>query len=151
MWIRKIGMFLVLYGIMFTARAQSAGTSADDKAVAVAVEELKVAMVSGSRADLEPLLSDQLSYAHSDGRVQGREEFVSDITTKKSDFRRIDLDKQFISILGNTAVVQHHLTADTNDGGKAGHVSLGVILVWNKDSGGWKLLARRAFKVPEPG
>jgi ketosteroid isomerase-like protein len=147
---KKIGIFLLLYGLLFVARAQSAASSADEKTVAALVEKLRGAMVSGSRADLEPLVSSELSYAHSDGRVQSREEFVSDITSKKSDFVRIELKKQFLHVIGRTAVVQHVLIADTNDGGKAGHVSLGVVLIWNKDRGTWRLIARRAFKVPEP-
>jgi ketosteroid isomerase-like protein len=146
---RKYGIFLLLFGVLFTAKAQSTESAADEKTVAALVEKLRLAMVSGSRSDLESLVSAALSYAHSDGRVQRREEFVSDIATKKSDFVRIDLKKQFITVSGRTAVVQHVLIADTNDGGKAGHVSLGVVLVWNKEKGAWKLLARRAFKVPE--
>lgn len=147
---RKLGIFLLLFGVLFTAEAQSTDSAAEEKMVAALVEKLRLAMVSGSRTELEPLVSEELSYAHSDGRVQRREEFVGDIATKKSDFVRVDLKKQFITVSGRTAVVQHVLIADTNDGGKAGHVSLGVVLVWNKERGAWKLLARRAFKVPEP-
>ncbi len=125
---RKIGIFLLLFGVLFTAEAQNTDSAADEQVVAALVERLRLAMVSGIRSELEPLVSAVLSYAHSDGRVQGREEFVSDIATKKSDFVKIDLKKQFITVSGRTAVVQHVLIADTNDGGKGG----------------------QAFKVPEP-
>jgi hypothetical protein len=39
------------------------------------------------------------------------------------------------------------MTGDTNDNNKPGTVNLGVLLVWQKQKGQWKLLARQAFKL----
>ncbi|QHS58636.1 nuclear transport factor 2 family protein [Chitinophaga agri] len=122
--------------------------SKDEKNVATQVESLKKALVDGDRASLEKLTDDKLSYGHSNGRIEDKATFVSNLVTGKSDFVTIDLTDQKIAIAGNTAIVRHTLSADINDNGVAGHVKLYVLLVWSKEDGQWKLLARQAVKVP---
>jgi len=60
----------------------------------------------------------------------------------------IDLTEQTIKVSGNTAIVRHILSGNTNDGGKPGTVKLGVLTIWQKQKGQWRLLARQAFKLP---
>ena len=59
----------------------------------------------------------------------------------------IDLTQQTVRIVGNTAWVRHTLTAITNDGGNPGQTKLSVLLVWVKQKGAWRLLARQAVKM----
>lgn len=125
------------------AKAQSE----DEQQVALAVESLKKAMVDGDKAQLEALTADELSYGHSSGTIEDKATFVATLVSKKSDFVSIDLSEQTIKIAGNTALVRHLLSAETNDGGNPGHVDLGILLVWQKQDGKWKLLARQAYKV----
>jgi len=118
-----------------------------EKAVANAVEQLRKAMVDADKTVLENSVADQLSYGHSGGHIDDKKEFVEKIVSGKSDFVTIDLTEQTISISGKVAVVRHILTAKTNDGGKPADVHLRVLLVWQKKSGNWKLLARQAVKI----
>jgi Domain of unknown function (DUF4440) len=121
--------------------------SKNEKAVTNAVERLRKSMIDGNKAELENLVSDQLSYGHSGGHIDDKKEFVEKLSSGKSDFVTIDLSEQTISICGKTAIVRHKLNATTNDGGKSGEVHLLVMLVWQKKSGKWKLLARQAVKM----
>ena len=123
-----------------------AGSAALDQ-VAQKVEALRVAMVNADAKALTALSSPQLSYGHSGGHVESQAEFVEKIVSGKSDFVEIALNNQTISVSGNVALVRHDLDAKTNDAGKGpGEVHLGVLLVWQKQKGEWKLLARQAFK-----
>lgn len=122
--------------------------SREENLIAQKVEQLRVAMISGDKASLEGLLADELSYGHSNGNVQTKAVFVDAITTKKSDFQAIRLTEQTITVTGDVAVVSHVLSADSNDGGVPTHPHLGIVLVWKRAAGTWKLIARRAFKVP---
>jgi ketosteroid isomerase-like protein len=115
--------------------------------VAGAVEKLRLAMISGVRADLESIADDSLSYGHSGGAVEGKAEFVEKIASGKSDFVTISLTDQKISITGNVAVVRHQLFATNNDNGKPGEVKLKILLVFKKAGKDWKLLARQAVKL----
>lgn len=123
----------------------------DEKAVSAAVEALRKAMVDPDKTTLEKLTLPQLSYGHSSGVVQNQAEFVEALTSGRSDFVSIALSEQQITVLDKTAIVRHILSADTNDGGKAGHTNLSILLVWLKEKGEWRLLARQAVKVaPAP-
>jgi ketosteroid isomerase-like protein len=120
----------------------------DEKDVTAAVEFMRKAMVDGDRANLTRLAADDLSYGHSSGKLQDKKEFVEAIASGASDFVTIDLTEQTIKIAGNTAIVRHKLSAQTNDGGKPGSTVLGIMLVFQKQKGEWKLLARQAYKLP---
>jgi hypothetical protein len=52
-------------------------------------------------------------------------------------------------VAGDAAIVRHTLTADTNDSGKPGKVSIKILGVWQKQGGDWKLLARQAVRPPQ--
>lgn len=133
--------------LIFTAALGANAQSKDETSVAAGVEKLRLAMISGNKADLESVLSPELTYGHSGGKIENRDAFVEAISTKKSDFVTIGFTEQTISVTGDVAVVRHILTADTNDGGKPANIRLGIVLVWKKIKGNWKMIARRAFKV----
>jgi len=141
---KKISLVLLLCAVVLGAKSQSK----DEADVAAGVEKLRTAMISGNKADLESVLSDDLTYGHSGGKIESKAEFVEAISTKKSDFKTIQLNDQLISVTGDVAVVRHILVADTNDGGKPANIHLGIVLVWKKTKGQWKMIARRAFHVP---
>lgn len=124
--------------------------STDTKAVTDAVENMRLAMLSGEKSSLENVGLPSLSYGHSSGRVENNAEFVNAIITGKSKFETLNLSDQTVQIDGDVAIVRHILQAKTNDSGKPGDVKIGVMLVMKKDNAGaWKLLARQAYKLPQ--
>ena len=139
--------FLLPVFMLLLASIATQAQSKHETKVAEAIEQLRSAMISGERVSLENIVADQLSYGHSGGAVENKTEFVEKIASGKSDFVSIELTEQTISISGKTAVVRHTLNASTNDGGKPGTVKLKVLLVWQKQNGKWKLLARQAVKL----
>jgi ketosteroid isomerase-like protein len=137
-------LFGALGGLMMTAPSPAA--SNDAAAVAEQVEKLRVAMVDPTREGLDKLVMNQLSYGHSNGALQNKEQFIGALLSKESDFVSITLSDQTVSIVQDTAVVRHTLVAATADGGKPGNVSLKILMVWQKSDGKWKLLARQAVR-----
>ena len=133
---------MLLLGVVSMAQSK------DEAAVTAAVETLRKAMVDGDKAALENITAEELSYGHSGGKIEDKTAFVNAIASGASDFVTIDLTDQTVKIAGNTAIVRHTLSATTNDGGKPGAVKLYILLIWQKQKGDWKLLARQAVKVP---
>lgn len=123
--------------------------SAEDRAaVAQAVDALTKAMIEVDRAKLDALAADQLSYGHSAGRVENKKEFIDHLESRASAFRRIELSDQTISLVDNEAIVRHLFTAETvNPAGQVTPVRIGVLQVWQKQGGDWKLLARQAYRL----
>lgn len=139
---------ILLLTIILGIAAGSHAQSKDETDVAAAVEKMRLAMISANKADLESLASDNLTYGHSSGKLQNKAEFVAAFVNKASVFVTITLTDQTVQVTGNTAIVRHKLAAETADGGKPGTVNLGIMLVFIKQHGGWKLLARQAYKLP---
>ena len=130
-----------------TAVRAIAQTSKDEQAVGAAVESLRKALIDPTKAGLDALVCDELTYGHSNGNIQDKATFEEALLNKSSDFVTIELTQQTVKVAGATAWVRHILSATTNDGGKPGTAHLSVLLVWVKVKGQWKLLARQAVKV----
>ena len=136
----------------FLAAAGNPGAPAqaveDRAAVAQAVDALTKAMIEVDRAKLDALAADQLSYGHSAGRIENKKEFIDYLASRASAFRRIELSDQTISLVDNEAIVRHLFTAETvNPAGQVTPVRIGVLQVWQKQGGDWKLLARQAYRL----
>ncbi|RYY37719.1 MAG: nuclear transport factor 2 family protein [Sphingobacteriaceae bacterium] len=116
--------------------------------IETAVETLRKAMIEADEAVLTQLASDKLSYGHSAGKIQNKEQFVASIAGGTSVFEALEITDQTIVFHDDTAVVRHILSGETNDRGKgAATIKLGILLVWVKEDEAWKLLARQAVKV----
>ena len=121
--------------------------SADEAAVGKAIDDLTKAMMAADKAKLEALTADQLSYGHSSGRVETKAEFVGVIAGKKTIYKSITLSNPSVAVVGNNAIARHIFAAEVEAGGQASSPKIGVMQVWVKDGGGWKLLARQAFRI----
>ena len=136
---------IIVWVILFSFRSMA--QTAEEMEVAKSVESLRTAMISANMRVLEVITEDALSYGHSDGRVENRQEFIENIVSRKSAYVTIELSEQTISITDDVAVVRHILNADIKDHDKPAKLKLKVMLVFKKEMGGWKLLARQATKL----
>lgn len=126
----------------------AAAQSADEKAVATAVESLRKAMIDADKTTLESLTAEQLSYGHSSGAIEDKTAFVEAIVSGKSNFNSIELSEQTIRFAGNDAIVRHKFKAElVNKDGALNNVNIGILQVWQKQKGKWKLIARQAVKL----
>lgn len=135
---------------LLTGAPVTAAQSNDEAAVAQAVEAFRNAMLKADRSQFETLCADQLSYGHSAGRVENKAQFIDAATSGRSTWKFITLTDQTNQIVGNTAIVRHTLTGETERDGKTNPVKIGVLMVWHKQDGHWKLLARQAVRLEEP-
>ena len=122
--------------------------SGEEAAVNQAIEALRKAMVDADKARLEELVADQLSYGHSSGVVESKAQFVSVVADKKTIYKSITLLEPTTTVVGSNAIARHIFTAETEADGKAATARVGVLQVWQKQDGRWKLLARQAFRLP---
>ena len=118
-----------------------------EAAVMKRVEALRRAMIDADAAALDELVSDDLSYGHSNAVVEDKKRFREKLVTGESDFITMDLSELSVKISGKTALVRCRLDGQTSDGGKLGQAKLHVLMVWQLKGGQWKLLARQATKL----
>jgi hypothetical protein len=122
--------------------------SADEAAVAQAVEALRKAFFGQEKAQLEALCAEQLSYGHSSGRVETKAQFIDGVMTRKAILKALTLSEHTIAIVGSDAIARHTWTSESETDGKMTSTKVGVLQVWQKQGGTWKLLARQAFRTP---
>jgi hypothetical protein len=133
-------------GLSWSGSAEAQG--GDEAAVALAVETLRKGQFEGDRAKLEQVTSAQVSYGHSDGRVETKEQFIHGVMTRKQTVKSLDFPELKITVVGPAAVARHIYLSQSELDGKATTTKIGALQVWQKQDGGWKLLARQGFRLP---
>lgn len=131
---------------LFGAISASAQMNKDSK-LEKNIEAFRLGLISGKRTDLNPLVSETLSYGHSGGKIENKEAFLKQLETGASDFVKIEFLDQNIQINGKVAIVRHLLMADIMDGAVPASIKLHVLMVWQKEQRKWKLIARQAVRI----
>jgi ketosteroid isomerase-like protein len=141
-----VAIVLALLGAVPVAAAQSG----DEAAVAQAVEAFRTAMLTADRAQCEALTAAPLSAGHSAGRVETTAQWIDAATSRRSTWTCITLTGQTMQSVGQTAIVRHTLTGETEHDGQSNPVKRGVLLVWHQQNGDGQLLARQAVRLEAP-
>jgi ketosteroid isomerase-like protein len=127
---------------------QVTDVTGQEKEVAAAVEQFRTGIINADRTLLESIFADKLVYGHSSGKVQNKAECIEEIVSlQPNDYLTITLTDQTITVSGETAVVRHIYSSDFTSKGVRGSLRIGNVLVWQKQDGKWKLLARQAYKL----
>jgi hypothetical protein len=124
--------------------------SADEAAVAKAVEALRKATFGQEKSQLEELCAEELSYGHSDGRVETKAQFINGVMTRKATLKSLALSDHTIAIVGSNAIARHKWASESELDGKPTSTRIVILQVWLKHGGAWKLLARQAARPPQP-
>jgi ketosteroid isomerase-like protein len=133
-------------GLLFSSSVGAQG--GDEAAVTQSVETLRKALLEPDKAKLAQVTSDQVSYGHSDGRVETKEQFINGVMTRKQVVKSLAFPDLKLSVVGNAAIVRHIYLAESELDGKVTTTKIGALQVWQKQDGTWKLLARQGFKLP---
>ena len=141
-------VFIALIACTETSKKDSEVNSMNNKnAIAESVDALNNALINPENALFEELVMEELSYGHSSGKVQNKEEFIDDLINGSFDFQSISITDQTIDISGQTAIVRHILSAKAANNEIPVEIRIGIFLVYKNENNQWKLLARQAFKL----
>jgi ketosteroid isomerase-like protein len=105
-------------------------------------------LLEADKVKLEQVASAQISYGHSDGRVETKEQFINGVMTRKQVVKSLAFPELKVAVVGNAAIARHIYLAESEREGKATTTKIGALQVWQKQDGGWKLLARQGFRLP---
>jgi len=133
-------------GLLFTSSVGAQG--GDEAAVTQSVETLRQGILQADKSKLEQVAAPQISYGHSDGRVETKEQFINGVMTRKQVVKSLAFPDLKLSVVGNAAIVRHIYLAESELDGKATTTKIGALQVWQKQDGTWKLLARQGFRLP---
>lgn len=133
---------LTLFNTMISAQSK------DEKEIIALMETLRKAMMNADKTVLENIASEDLTYGHSSGTLEDKAAFVDAIASRKNEFLKIDFPDLSVKFTkNNTALVRHKIVGDTRNDGKPGTVNIGVLEIFEKQKGQWKMIARQAYKL----
>ena len=126
--------------------SQATASSSDQAAVNQAVNAFYDAVIGKNQAQLDALTSEHLSYGHSVGRIENKAQCIANTIGPRTAWKSIDRLEPSVQVTGDIALARHVMAGVAVREGKTDDSKMGVLMVWQKQSGAWKLLARQAFK-----
>ena len=123
--------------------------SEDEDAVAKSVEAFRAAQFAANAEALASLCAAELSYSHSDGRVEDKATFIANATSGKSKFLSLEYKDTNIRVVGPAAIVRFHWVGEQEAvaDGKKSSTNLHILMNWQKQAADWKLLSRASTKL----
>ena len=126
----------------------SAGAAADEAALAQSIETLRQGILQQDKAKLDQVCASQISYGHSDGRSETKEQFINGVMNRKQTQKSLAFPELKVFVVGDTAVARHIYLGESELDGKQNTTRIGALQIWQKQDSGWKLLARQGFRLP---
>jgi len=129
--------------------APAFAASADEEAVAKKLEAFRAAQIAADAKAFDALCAPELSYSHSDARVEDKAAFIANATSGKSKVLSLSYQDPVIRIVGNVAIVRFHWVAESQTvaDGKKNATNLHILMNWQKQGADWKLLSRASTKL----
>ena len=123
--------------------------SADEETVAKNLEAFRAAQVAADAKAFDALCAAELSYSHSDGRVEDKATFIANATNGKSKFLSLAYKDPQVRIVGPAAIVRFHWLGEQEAvaDGKKSSTNLHILMNWIKQDADWKLLSRGSTKL----
>ena len=144
---RQLALPALAVGLLGIVPALAA--SADEEAVAKKVEAFRAAQVAADAKAFDALCAPELSYSHSDGRVEDKAAFIAGATNGKSKWLSLKYDDPKIRVVGDAAIVRFHWLGESEAvaDGKKSSTNLHILMNWQKQGADWKLLTRASTKL----
>ncbi len=135
--------------IGLVAAVPAVAGSPDEDAVAKNVEAFRAAQVAADAKAFDALCAAELSYSHSDGRVEDKATFIANATSGKSKVLSLKYDDTKVRVVGPVAVVRFHWLGESEAvaDGKKSSTNLHILMNWVKQGSDWKLLSRGSTKL----
>lgn len=148
------GRFLRVLGLFAVVSILSLLRAADDKliaAVRAADDERVAATKSGDRARLDAIYSNDLHYAHSNGKIDNKASYIESLVKRSTIYEKYDYQTREFRPAGPGIVIMlgRALIESSSAAGKQQN-DLNFLSVWREENGKWRFLAWQSCKNP-PG
>lgn len=122
---------------------------ADEDAVSKNVEAFRAAQAAGNAEGIAPLCADELSYSHSNAKVDTKASLLDGIVKANYKWTSLEYKDPTIRVVGPAAIVRFNFVGEQEfaaDGKKVPQ-NLAILMNWQKRGSDWKLLSRSATKL----
>ncbi len=120
-------------------------------ALAAADDERLAATKLGDAARLGAILSDDLHYAHSSGKVDTKAMLIAALSARKSVYESFDYKERKFTLVGSgLATMTGRVLVKVGPPGKPNDLDLSYLALWREENGKWRFLAWQSCKMPPP-
>lgn len=145
----KNSRILLLIGlVLLTATSIYAQSAMENQIMNLSKRKFRW-MVEAKLDSLSNLLDDRLSYIHSNGSVQSKQQFMDDFTVGKLVYNSIQISEMNVRLYKKSAVVTGKGQINTTRDGNSSVTNLMFTEVYVDEKSGWKLVSRHASRLPQ--
>jgi ketosteroid isomerase-like protein len=135
-------VILVAGGTAFAAGPEDAVLAAQDKRIALTV--------AADVAGLGAMMTDDLTWTHSNANVESKAQFLEAIGSGKYKYKSMTFDDRKVRLHGDTAIVSGTCRVLVTTDGREIDIKLRFTELYVKQQGAWKQAMWQSTRVPDP-
>lgn len=144
--------FLIGLAVFGIVQAHAQADPLQRMEVMMKMLSLKNALIAKDSITLSGLLSDEVTYGHSNGLIQTKVQLIRSVVSSEQDYKSIEPADMIFGIYDNTVVVTMKGRFVLNYNGQPLDLNMFVTLVWVKKiwkgkNTDWELVARQSVKL----
>ena len=137
----------VVLFVLFLLVAKGSFAQADSIGLKNAMLQLDKALLQKDETVLRSVLHKDVSYGHSNGWIQSKNDILNDFASGKLVYNKIENNSStIITISKKYATVKTNTNAEGAVNGTAFKLTLHIMQFWIKTKKGWQLIARQSAK-----
>jgi uncharacterized protein DUF4440 len=142
---RRLAFPVLAIGLL---SAVPAFAGADEDAIAKNLEAFRAAQMAGNTEVIASICADELSYSHSNAKIDTKASLLNGIATANYKWTSLDYKDPSIRVVGPAAIVRFSFVGEQEfTDGKKTPQNLHILMNWQKQGNDWKLLSRAATKL----
>jgi ketosteroid isomerase-like protein len=109
------------------------------------------AMMAGDAARLDAIFSDDLRYAHSNGQVENKKEFIKSLSSRHMVYESFTYqERRFEAVGPGVVLMAGRVIINASSAGQKLVLNLNFLAVWREEGGRWRFLAWQSSRNPPP-
>jgi len=120
-------------------------------AVRAADDERVAATMAADPARMEAAYSDELHYAHSNGKLDNKKSYLDSIVSRRTVYSGYEyLQRDFQIATPDIVIMTAHVLITAGNGTVPNRIDLNVMAVWRLEGGKWRFLSWLSSKILPP-
>ena len=138
----------LLFGSLVLFLFNSSFAQIDSVGLKNAMQQLDKALLQKDEVVLKSILHKEVSYGHSNGWIQSKDDILNDFKSGKLTYNNIQNNSSaIVKISEKYATVKTNTNAEGVVNGTAFKLTLHIMQFWIKTKKGWQLIARQSTKL----
>ena len=146
----RLVLFLVCGALCASAVGLAAGSETAESEIAQLEQQRFAAMQAADTATLDRLLSPDLTYTHSSGKLETKPVFLGGIRSGALKYKTVAPEGIAVRVYDSAAVVTGRCHFQVEADGRQLDLQVRFTDVYVKRGGAWQLVAWQSTRLPEP-